>query len=36
MASVLFHLPVELKVTLSWWFGLVVWGFEPLAVVEGK
>ena len=22
------------QVTLNWWFGLVVWGFEPLALVE--
>ena len=24
------------QVTLSWLFGLVVWGFEPLVVVEGR
>ena len=24
-----------LQVTLNWWFGLVVWGFEPL-VLEGE
>ena len=24
------------QVTLRWWFGLVVWGFEPLVFVEGK
>ena len=25
-----------LQVALSWWFGLVVWEFEPLVLVEGK
>ena len=24
------------QVVNSWWFGLVVWGFEPLVLVEGK
>ena len=24
------------QVTLKWWFGLVVWRFEPLAFVEGE
>ena len=23
------------QVALSWWFGLVVWGFESLAFVKG-
>ena len=27
---------VKPQVTLSWWFVLVVWGFEPLALVEGN
>ena len=27
---------VSSLVTLFWWFGVVVWGFEPMALVEGK
>ena len=26
----------SVQVFLNWWFGLVVWGFEPLVLVEGK
>ena len=24
------------QVTPSWWFGLVLWGFKPLVLLEGK
>ena len=28
--------PDKNQVTLSWWFGLVVWGFDSLVLVEDR